>query len=439
MNGNQTMWLSLIWLPILFYIMLRNEIKFKKNITVGVTLPYEARQNPAVLERLHQFDRQELAVCVGLMVLGLAGMFLKFSMSLTLWFVWLTLCVIVPYVPYVLCNRDLKQIKLENGWKQPRAMDTVTVDLRAMPQTNWISPWAFLPAVILAVFPALFDRATLILYLIDGLLVGFMWFCYRFLYRNKSEMVDSNTTVTAALTRIRRNLWGKMWLICAYAMAVLSWLGYLTMYSPVAMTIGIVCFTAVLLAATLYVEFHARKLQETLTADSGKDNYVDDDDKWLGGLVYYNPNDDRLMINNRIGLNSSVNLAKPAGKLLYGLLAVVIVTMPFWGLVMGGTGIETTLSPETVTIKGGLHKYTIDTASVTEVEWLDTLPSISRTAGTGFPELYGGDFSMEGYGAIKACLDPTTPPYVLVKTDQLTYLLGTRTLEETKALYEALQ
>ena len=35
------LWLCVIWMPVLMYFMLRNETKFKKNIAVGVTLPYE--------------------------------------------------------------------------------------------------------------------------------------------------------------------------------------------------------------------------------------------------------------------------------------------------------------------------------------------------------------------------------------------------------------
>ena len=40
------------------YFMLRNETKPKKNIILGVTLPYEARQDAAVLAICEQFLRQ---------------------------------------------------------------------------------------------------------------------------------------------------------------------------------------------------------------------------------------------------------------------------------------------------------------------------------------------------------------------------------------------
>lgn len=439
MIGNTVLWLSLIWLPILLYFMLRNETKFKKNIAVGVTLPFEGRGHPDVLARLEQFKKQELLVCIGLILLGIPGIFLEFTMSFSLWFVWITACVVVPYIPYVLCNRDLKRIKAENGWKRPSAADTVTVDLGAIPKPNWLSPWAFVPAFILSLAPLVFDRDFAVMYLIDAALIVCFWLGYRYLFRNKAEIVDNNTTVTVALTRIRRCQWGKMWLLCAYSMAAINWLAYLTMYSPAAMTIGIVAFSVVLVGASMYVEFQTRRLQEKLTADSGKNFYVDDDDKWLGGLVYYNPNDSRTIINDRVGTNSSVNLAKPAGKLLYGITALIIVTLPLWGLLLGNSDIKTDIGTDSILIKGGMHEYTIQTEDVINVELLEKLPAITRTAGTGLPELLGGDFSSREYGKLKVCLDPTAPPFVLVETEERTYLLGTKDEAQTTTIYEALK
>ena len=55
MIGNTVLWLSLIWLPLLLCFMLRNESKFKKNIAVGVTFPFEGRRHPDVLARLVRF------------------------------------------------------------------------------------------------------------------------------------------------------------------------------------------------------------------------------------------------------------------------------------------------------------------------------------------------------------------------------------------------
>lgn len=438
MIGNTVLWLSLCWMPLLIYIMLRNDTKFKKNIAVGVTLPFEGRRHPNVLARLDRFKKQELIICIVLTALCVPGCFLSFSMSMTAWFVWMLLCVVIPYIPYVLCNRDLKRIKQEQGWKRPSAADTITIDLGALPEANWMSPWVFVIPLVLSLLPLVLDRDFAVMYLIDAAMIVLLWLGYRYLFRNKAEIVDGNTNLTIALTRIRRNQWGKLWLLCAYAMAVCNWLAYLTMYSPTAMTIGIVVFMVVLLGATLHIEFRTRRLQETLTADSGKDFYVDDDDKWIGGLFYYNPNDSRTIINDRVGTNSSLNLARPAGKVIYAALALLLVTMPLWGLVIGNGNIHVSLTADSVTIKGGTHEYTIKADEVTGIELLEELPTITRTAGTGMPEFLGGNFASKEHGRLKVCLNPTAPPFVLVETAEHTYLLGTNDEVQTQNIFQAL-
>ena len=439
MIGNAVLWCSLIWMPIILYLMLRNETKFKKNIAVVVTFPFEGRKHPDVIARLEKFKKDELLLCIALMVLGVPGIFLDFRLSFTLWFVWMLLCITLPYVLYVLCNRDLKRIKVEHGWKQAAAADVVTVDLCALPAAKWMSPWAFAVPAALAVAPIFIEPTMYFMYLLDTAMVLLCWLGYRYLFRNKSEQVDDNTTVTVALTRIRRCQWGKMWLLCAYSCAVMNWLAAMTLYNEAAMTIGLVVFMFVIVGVSFAIEFKTRRLQEKLTADSGKDFYVDDDDKWIGGLFYYNPNDDRLVINDRVGTNSSVNLAKPAGKVLYGFLVLLLVSMPLWGLLMGNGEIHTDITNEYVYIEGKPHKYTIETDDVVSVQLLEELPAISRTGGTGLPEFLGGNFMSKEYGKLKVCLNPTVGPYVLVETPDTTYLLGTNDEQQTVAIYNALK
>ena len=50
---------SMIWLIPLMYYMNVNETKFKKNIVIGVTLPYEAREDTDVQLCLARFKKEE--------------------------------------------------------------------------------------------------------------------------------------------------------------------------------------------------------------------------------------------------------------------------------------------------------------------------------------------------------------------------------------------
>lgn len=434
MTGNIILWGSMIWIPILMYVMLANETKFKKNIAVGVTLPFEGRSHPEVLARLEKFKKQELLVCIALAALGVPGLLFDFADSFTLCMWWILLMVTLPYLPYVLCNRDLKRIKAEQGWKREQPAH-VTVDLSAVSEFRWLSPRTFVPAVVISLLPLLWERDYAPMYLITAALAVLCWLGYRYLFRRKSETVDDNTAVTRALTRIRQQQWGRVWLLCAYSMAFLNVGISLTPNSPLGQLVFMAVFTAVICGASIYIEFRTRHLQEMLTADSGRDFYVDDDDKWLGGMVYYNPNDSRLIINDRVGINSGVNLAKPAGKVMYALLALLLLSMPLIPSLIGGDPTMTVTETELLISE----KYTVPLTDIEDVTLLTDLPEgLSRVMGTGMPNYLAGKFSAADYGRLELCLDPTAPPFLLIKTADRTYLAGTRDAALTEAIYKAL-
>lgn len=109
---NVLMWLSIIWIAPLICFLLRNDAKFKKNIVVGVTLPYEARSDQAISDRLNKFKLQELRVMIFLIAIAIPCVFItSFNLMFILWGAWLIPCIIIPYIPYAKCNKDLKGSK----------------------------------------------------------------------------------------------------------------------------------------------------------------------------------------------------------------------------------------------------------------------------------------------------------------------------------------
>ena len=170
---NLILWLSIIWLAPLMYFVLGNEISFKKNIAVGVTLPFEGRQDHQVLARLSRFKKELGVLCFLLLLLALPCMLVKgLARNMMLWFLWLDLCVFLPFIPYVRCNRDLKRIKRQRGWSV-NAGQTLTVDTAAVGAGRWLSPWLFLPPLLLCLLPQvsakLAGKRTALF------LVGFVW------------------------------------------------------------------------------------------------------------------------------------------------------------------------------------------------------------------------------------------------------------------------
>ena len=63
------------------------------------------------------------------------------------------------------------------------------------------------------------------------------------------------------------------------------------------------------------------------TNEEGEENYRDDDDKYILGALYYNKKDPALMVEKRIGVGWTVNLAHPLGKIVMILPFIIIVGM----------------------------------------------------------------------------------------------------------------
>ena len=205
--------------------------------------------------------------------------------------------------------------------------------------------------------------------------------------------------------------------------------------------ISAVLISAVITAAAVGVEMSTRKAQERLTEESGRGTYTDDDDKWIWGLFYYNPRDSHSFVNDRIGTGMTVNLARPAGKLMGTLALLILLAIPF---IMPITNAvlnkppELILSSTELTARSGGTEYVLGTEEIEHAELMDALPDgLVRINGTGLETLYKGRFSSEATGAVTVCLDPTAGPYIFIETESgSAYIFGTRDSKVTEEIFE---
>ena len=58
----------------------------------------------------------------------------------------------------------------------------------------------------------------------------------------------------------------------------------------------------------------------------------DDDEYWIGGMIYYNPGDTRLNVEKRVGYGATVNAAHPVGMAVY-ITSVLLMIFTIGALV----------------------------------------------------------------------------------------------------------
>lgn len=209
------------------------------------------------------------------------------------------------------------------------------------------------------------------------LCVALFYILYRYAFRRRSEVVDDNASLTETLTRLRRRYWRRTWLWVSWFMALFAMGMELCFYAPLAGGVFVGVLTLGLMVVCFRLEFGLRRAQEKLTVSSGTGWYVDEDDKWLWGLFYYDPHDRRIIVNNRVGINTTMNLARRGGQAMMGLVAALLIFMPLLGVwIMGeeNAPVELALSDTALTASHGRSEYEIALDDIQEVQLLDQLP-----------------------------------------------------------------
>lgn len=430
---------------VLIYAELRNQTRHQKGLLLGVTLPEEADALPEVAQTVQTFKKQLNFLCILLILVSIPIFFIQnFSISLTLWMVWLIVILVLPYLPYLKANRELKALKKEQQWPVTPAVRIVDTAASEFSLPKPIGLWTLLLPLVLSVLPALVPGQPVVLrwvYLADALSLVLLWICGRWLFRRRADMVTSDSARNQTLLRVRRLYWDRFWRFNLWSCAVLNLCMALFQNSRFYLVV-LLLLTAVILAGTLWMELSLRRTQEHLTA--GADILADEDDAWLGGVLYYNPSDNRTMVAKRLGIGTTVNLATKGGKLYLIAVAAVLLLCLLIGPILGMVDaapprLEVTSDNTLVALHGSKEKYVIDIDDITDVELRDSLPESSRVFGVGMPHYLEGDFSVSGEGAAKFCLDPTAPVFLRVETESRTYWFTAETPEQTRQIAEWLR
>ena len=160
-------------------------------------------------------------------------------------------------------------------------------------------------------------------------------------------------------------------------------------------------------------------------------------------MFYYNPNDSHVMVNNRVGTNSTFNLATRTGKVIsiseILLVMVLLMILPCIAL-ESRSSIDLQTDGAVLFCQSGNTRYEVWLDEIETLELIDEMPeNLFRTNALGSKHLYKGKFTGGGMVDLKILADPTVPPYLKIKTGSDGYFIfGTRNPEITQQVFAAL-
>jgi uncharacterized membrane protein len=351
-----------------------------------------------------------------------------------IWFMsWFLLVFVLPVIVFAFHRGKLMEIKNAKNWRS-QAAGKALVDIKvAAMKFKKINGLLFLPPAAAGLFSVIYSAVKVpgwgftALFAIFAVLIIALWLCYYLIFRLRAEVVNDDVPLTAALTRTRRYNWGKFFLISTWLTGSLAVSIWIFNDSAAGCLFASLIYTLLMIAAALWTEFTVRIVQQKLTAGNTGDLYLDEDEYWLFGMIYHNPNDGHFLVNDRVGMNMSVNAAKPAGKAVLALTVLTLMAMPFIGVWIWSqelTPVKLILTENALTARHTIDKYVIPLGEIESAELLETLPSMIRAGGTGLDNLYKGNFRSVPYGLSRVCIQPKDPPFLVIKSGGHVYILN---------------
>ena len=442
-------------LPVIYFTML-NERKPKNNLILSTTIPKEAWEDPRVLAITKKYTKELTITCILLALFYIPAFFMEYiSFIMTYVMLWTDAIIIIPNIPYVRAVKAMRALKKENCYHPElvtvQVTDTSLASVFEEKQNTYTFANFLLPLLV-SLIPLMFPlvvplegsiSALYIVILCNSSTILMCYYCYTLL-RKKEDRVNSDVTLTAVLTRIRRFYWGKCWIYVSWLSAGISFSALLLFVSEWAFIIALALFVTGILTLVVGMELKIRKEQQRLNEEQPSEILMDEDDNWPYGIVCYNKNDKNLFVNSRVGFGVTVNFAHPVGKALDIFAVVMLLLLPFIGLF---TVKEEFTEPKVILTETALEahhtelEYSVPLDEIYAVSYFTEMPKASKTWGTNFPHLFKGKFSLKDIGESGLlCLDPYDDAFLLIRTSNGTnYLFGMEDSAELESIYKTLK
>ena len=448
-------------LLIMYFILYPKNWKTSKLI-LGVSMrkEYTDGDTAETVDKLYCLRRNQakklmtLSIIASVILLLLHG----FILQTTFWMILVFASLLGIYIPYFIGNGEMKSLKRALGLNPEKISYTdlnvagsirtikfssilipnifgfigvitaLLIDLKVIPVKSEIAG-NFMGTGICATFFVMGIVLSVIAYFMDGL---------------KNEVISPDSTINTNYNRARKKNLSNSIIAFLWLNAILMILSYIfsiMMVSELFFIIGIMLYIVILMAGLFIYASRNRKIEVRYKKEMTI--VEDEDDHWIGGMFYYNPNNKRLNISKRAGVGTTFNLAHPIGKLA-GVLICITFLVIMASLVYIGMAEATPLKLKIENNKLICHQltdeYEIDIADIRDIEWGEDVSDLRffKVSGFGISNLYKGNFTVNNEVGCKVFLNPEEGNYLKIVTDELTYYISASTSEETRAIYDTL-
>lgn len=453
-------WLIVTALFLLLAMLVGNIIitKANGNVLLGVTLPYEALQDEAVARIIKKFRKASYLVLLQFLLLSFPVVFISglISISLLYFFLWFSALLYVSQKTVKKYRDELYSKKKEKQWwVGTRNIVSIDTEVSRLKNTFPVSKiWFVIPFVISTapIVGSLFAESRKIPWLsIFGIIMVLLLFSIYVVYcRARIIAYGDNTDINAALNRVHIREWTRCMVIFATVTSIFfSILECLPMDTNSASETGtlivVVIFTNIfILLPIVYAYSKVRNTRNKFLRLTNEEVYTDDDEYWVFGAMFYNnPNDNRMMVERRVGgFGFTFNIAKTGAKIVCIIIFVAIVASMMWTIIytmpLDFGSVSLSIDGQTAIVQSPLGEHSFLTNDIVSIATINELPNMTRLSGGNAPRFYSGRFLVSGYGMSYVYVHRNNPPYIVIELESGFVFLNGNTTEQTEQFFKDL-
>lgn len=425
-------------------------------VIVENTFPADKIGDPSVLSFRKNYRKRQFQLAGVLTVLDLSLLIpMKDSIFMLLFFVLLYITIGAGYLLQIRYIRKGHQLIVDNHWQLTEKPIQVDTQLVLEKNKKLVSPWWFaLSLVVLIFFTCLIYQQGLegLAWILfgTGIIVLLLFVLgWRAISRIPVRALTEDSKINRQYNNLTKFYWSAFMVATSFAITLIIYIPLLTMqvsshYFEV-LTIAEFLLIFLFCGFTFWWLFRLRKKQDQLLTQTPTFRYTGDDYYWRYG-IYYNPNDQRLMVPDRVGLNITVNLARVGGKIFIGLIpailiaAMVIVVVPLYILDYHPDPLTYEVKQESVILDGPFYRERkISYNDMEKVDMINQLPATGMKINGLATGTYAiGSFKVDGKTA-SLFVDHQSKPILYIETKERDYYYTNTDAAATKQLYKKIR
>lgn len=438
---------------IMYYGLKKEGNDTKKGIYYGVSINKEQEKDPTIIEIVNTYNRHMKLFLWSSMLFSIPVLLIpKFSISFLYWSIWFVYVCVVYFIPFGIANKKLKELKLKKGWcaKGDAVRYSEMKEAAGVRKVKW---YHFLGPIVISITCVVWSilrprdgqEALCIILAVSFAGMTLMFGALAFwMDKEKTAIVSSDSNVNVNYTRARKNMWKNFWVIFAWfnTLYTVGILFYQVQETEITGIFWLLIGLYILISIVLYAWVIKKSKALEMCYENKMDLRVEieDDNHWIWGMFYYNTKDKHSMINKRVGLGTTVNLATPLGKgvVILGIVSILsIPALSIWLILDEFSPIRLEVAEGSVVATHVTEKYRVPLEEVKEAKLLTELPKIGRNYGTSMDTVKKGNYRLrEESISCEVLLNPQNTMFIRLETEDEIYLFSGFDDAETRQVYE---